>query len=161
MIIPQNHFNNDYKNFEKEKLNPFYNIKKWKQNKLTITSFKLLKFLQRLLNNISHFFSILYFYFHISYRKIWMKKISSNIKNKIVKNNITLYSPTPEKDKELILLTIAITFHNIANMDWNTRLPFRQMSEQRLLVDGKQAETCLFVSQCPWKTFPRSTFVSL
>lgn len=87
-----------------------------------------------------------------------MKKISSNIKNKIIKSNVTLYSPTPENDKELILLTIAITFHN---MDWNTCLPFRQMPEQRLLVDGKQAETCLFVSQCPRKTFPRSTFVSL
>lgn len=36
MIISQNHLNVDYKNFEKEKLNPFYNIKKWKQNKLTI-----------------------------------------------------------------------------------------------------------------------------
>lgn len=86
-----------------------------------------------------------------------MKKISKS-KNRIIKSNITLYSP--ENDKELILLTIAITFHNIDSVDWNTRLPFRQMSEQRLLVDGKQAET-LFVSQCPWKTFPRSTFVSL
>lgn len=50
-----------------------------------------------------------------------MKKISSNIKNKIIKSNITLYSPMPENDKELILLTIAITFHN--SMD--TRLAFR------------------------------------